>query len=475
MENGMSLLVKKIKFLVTLTISSDGKSELTLYGKFNAMPTIKESCFSIATNQYDIINGITSYNQKITLIDCDISGEEINRNGIINQTIIPSKVLYGVSLSSLDEIKFNGILLNLAYLPKWFPNNNLKQKMNEIGSNITEFSLTYTYPPKVELQIEDFQLTINRFLNEKGDYNRTIQLNEGANFILKFEEFYEIDFLLDNYVRPLRDLITFSTEMPSFVISIYVTSTKILHEITSIRKSYPSQIEVITVKNFSRENEEEHIYSDRFLLKYIDISSNSAEFFRKWFYLYRQLKDIYGFLLAPVYNRNLYLQNIFFGTIQAVEGYHRSLMFDDTNHYFNQIDLDPKIYGSIKKKVEQYFPNEESEWVKKKLQYNEPSLKTRILHLINYVCFRLHLRIDAKANIAKRAAYYRNFLAHPQKNIKITDSEYDEIILIEDFLTNILKLNILIELGLTQKFLHNVILRKMRYSFDAINKFYFNQ
>lgn len=455
----------------TLVVFNNGKSELTLYGLFtNPTAEMKSSIF-IKPLHFNLINGLTTYGQEITLIDCYISGEEKNVDGISKQTLNPSRVLLGVLLSDIADIKFDRMILNLAYLPEWFTNNSFRQKMNENENHVNEFSLTYSSPPKVKLAIEDFHITINRFLEKDEYYQKSIKLTQGANFIIDLNESYEVDYLLDNYVRPLRDLITFSTRVPSFINSLVVSSTKILNKPELIGDSSHLQIEVIFENSFFHVVPEERLSSDQFLIKYEDISNQCENFFKNWFRLYNQLRNVYAFLLAPVYNSNMYFQNIFFNLIQAVEGYHRTLLFDAAEPFFNQIDLDSRLYEEIKKQVIESFSEEESNWIKKKLQYNEPSLRKRILHLINYIRFKLGIEMPSKDFIAKRAAHYRNFLAHPHKNIITNDNVYKEIIFIENSLSSILKMNLLIELGLSKEFLNNLFDRKMKYSFEAIDNF----
>lgn len=454
---------EKQKFPGTLIISSNGKVNLHLFGKLEEKSEIGKSIIvggEIVT--FPIINGTTIDGKEITLVNCELTEENMNVNGIINQTYSPSFTYVGKIFKNIDDLKFNSISISLSYLSSWFKDTGFLQHTEYKRDTISEYELTYSFPKEIEIPYHDYKLSIFRTFKKIGSFKKGLELKEDIHFSISLNDYFEIEHLFEKFIRPLQNLMTLSTNKPSLITELYVYSTDVDNN------GSPLSLEVLFEKSFWEEDGLKDIIRSRMLLRAEDIEQGFEIFFKNWFRLSNELIDVYSFLFAPLYNKNMYLQNQYFTIIQAVEGFHRSLLDDKGNNIFKQTALTENEYNKKKELIKKCIPKEHRDWFYSKTQYNEPSLKDRIVDLIEYIQNNIGTKLFDSDLFAKKAADFRNMLAHPKSERTIPETEFESVVYIQETLIYILYLITFIELGFAKKFILRIVQEELSFFIDKV-------
>ena len=201
--------------------------------------------------KYPIILGyLSGENQKITLHECWQKKYSLN-SGLSTEHLNPSIVFLGTHFYSLDEISFKKVKIHYDTLSYFLKDSGFKVKIKTISPDkfiLDEYSLTYSYPESIDVNLEEVELKFNFEINLPLSIKNEMVLSEKPFIIINSKFSKTLDNWISDYIDPLRFLLSFSTMMPSTVqnLNVYIETENnpvevIFHQQESNLKQPPRQ------------------------------------------------------------------------------------------------------------------------------------------------------------------------------------------------------------------------------------------
>lgn len=431
----------------TLSFSSDQVPKLNLFGDFSDIQNIQDIQKKLETGiEYPVINGyLTKNSEPVTLCKCQQKKEF--KTGIQTSEIYSQYVLKGYHFCSLDEIKFQGVLVQYDYLEQWvnLPNIDLKAILDdEQTTACKEINLIQKVHDPITIgELNDcFIMIIDepfinperiKYANFFGWNRREILLKEKKKILIKskqereFKDFLDIIYLIQNFLTFACGQII----LPSNIETAIIDKTKeidpvhfqIFNNIKIIEKEKPFPIEIFYQVSSPLVNKQS-FDSKHILFKYTDIKNQVDIALDNWQNIQENLTSIIDLYLGLHYIPVRHANDYFLTLAQAIEGFHRI--------YYKGKYCDDCSFNKIKQELEKTFLSElknydisESfhESLLRKIEYwNEYSLKERLEDLFNNKelsdCLPDNFLslLEEKRDFIKQVRDTRGSLTHPDAN-----------------------------------------------------------
>ncbi len=360
--------------------------------------------------KYPIVHGYLigdpGTSQKVTL--CNSYLKNKFENGYPTSELYPEFILKGYHFSSLDEIEFQGIIVQYEYLEKWvnlpnieiacIPHPNkadtyqeiiLNQKVNEpieIGKindcSITIIDLPFLNPPYVQ--------SINLLATLGRNWDRSeILIKEQKKILIKPDSPKNLKFFLDivdliqefltfgcgQIILPLKIETTIIANNQEFETQLFNGESRVIQ--TERQRAFPINI---FYKVTSPLINKVSFNGSLILFKFTDIRESSATVLKNWQNIREKISSIIEIYLGlydiPVRHKN----DLFLALAQAIEGFHRIYCGGDY--------CDKKTFKKIKKQLNKTFSSELKKYdideayyeslLRKTEYWNEYSLKERL-------------------------------------------------------------------------------------------------
>lgn len=430
--NGLWWLPENIEDEVSgkLTIYENGGIILDLTGFF--IETNSEEISVIREmnklREYNIIRGTARTGGEITLHNCkDYIRRTPFGSGTIHAYISCETAYLNRDFENEEEIKFNRFDLRFPYLREWLWLFGFDADIEDQNN----WTLSFKRPDEYRYHLGNDSISIKTFASYKEDgYKKIAEQVSYFNFLLN-EKLSFIEFK-EKFLIPTQNFISFVTDTHNWVEDIAVKYENENRDelLTKIHHLFP----------FKRESKARntHPRDCLFWLKKSDLEFN--DIFKKWMDIHTELNPVFDLYLAVVFNKNFFPKTRFINLIQACETYH------SFRYGSNLIDEDE--HSARVKSVVSTIPEEHKEWANDTLYHsNYKSLKNRLIELFEAVNFLYDSYISSFDKLTTKLKDTRNYYTHYNENLKDKAATGEELILLTEIISTLLKSHILKELG----------------------------
>ncbi len=436
--------MKKVKYSGIWWLPSQPERRIAGDLEFNDKDGILLSLFEVLSNEdkdEDIICGVASTAEKITLIECQYVGISIfSKDTISTRTCryALSKIIIGENINSIEDIKIEWIEMRLPYLEKWIQRHGIAMKI--LPSDL--INVESISNPIIQHEIGSVSV---EFVNKVMFDNNLFSDNKVA-----FEDYYYLKIAdknnsnLEHYMDTLTLIIMRFFAMiwsePIFPLEVNIKCKGCANAL-----KYISSITQHTI-------EESIIKKPMFI--YRDMAGNFEEIMNKWFEKSNRLEFIFNLYFGIIYNVEMFIEQKFMFLIQALEVYHRltqtgKYLTDDETKEIRDI-----MINSIPEKIELT----KKEILKSKLNYlNEITLKERVLFILNKYKTIIEEIIPDIEEFAKKVRNTRNYYTHFSKDDSKPVFEDEELFIASEQLKILVEICILSEIGFTDEKIATII------------------
>lgn len=411
----------------------------------------------------DIILGITSNGKLVTLYKCLESRSLESIPGFTTSSFIASMVFLGHHFENGENIQFDSLSLSYSHLEEWIGITGFQSDIEtDLENRFTRYRVNYSFPEKVEVKINNFNISFDFKFNIGGDRIKEINLEQKTFIKIELHEKIHFNDLQRNICYHIQNFLSLAmgrAVRPLIIIGkIKVRKTDLpdgdaVYKDTSIFYS---------IKNFP--NLSETLNPFNILFTFRDIADDFEKYLRNWFAKTEILQPAHDLYFGTLYSSSMYLSHKFLSLIHAVESYHRRI--------YNGKYLSDDDYAQIYKTLTSAIPSEIysgfRKSLKQKLKYhNEFSLRKRMKEILEKCGDLLGLLIQDTKGFIEDVVNTRNFLIHFDKSIETKAKSGQELYRLVQKMEFIIKICFLIELEIPMTTIKTLISRNQKYQFLA--------
>jgi hypothetical protein len=294
-----------------LSYSRDEGIVLSLFGSLGPLPQ------SIpAERSFPVVHGLLWNSQigpQVTLMDCRLSGLQMNAPGIMREAYRVSRVFGGAHLLAAEDFLFDRVRLGLSGLSSWAEVlTGLDARSRRSEPNTSDYTLRWLSPSPSRGKLRGATFT----LDASAKYNfapRTLSITEEVHLEIESDQPSPIDALSATYVHPIQNFLTLATDRPNAIADYKVT-----------RRDKGNPITVIERYAFSDESATADLLPQDMLFTLRDVKDRLPRLLAKWVDLSKELSDFFGSYFSAYYSGPTLVDFQFLLAAQSVETYGRA-------------------------------------------------------------------------------------------------------------------------------------------------------
>ncbi|WP_125184836.1 HEPN domain-containing protein [Leptospira kmetyi] len=305
-----------------LTIKNDGSHSLEVFGAF------RESQHFESTKT---VYGFSEKGKEISLLQVTDGGWEVSMPGFAISRYSGSYALIGGHFLDKSQFKVCAVRVRVPYLMEWHGNSGFSEKHeNDKEGNLLKFTIEYSFPKTLKVQIDELQVSIAPVFRIKGDRINAAELNQ--------ETFLQVEVptsrsFTEVYYPSVDNMLKFF----SFAVGAPIRPDKILAYTESIESKY--LVEVYVAFAIIMERSSKRIARQEMRFTFNHIGSIADQVLSAWLLNSQRILPAINQYFAGLHNDNLFLENEFLNITQALEVLHRTLYKGDFNFRERLIDL----------------------------------------------------------------------------------------------------------------------------------------
>jgi hypothetical protein len=457
---------KELRFSGVLTYDRKKGGKLELFGNF------ENKRFLHDFKNEEIIQGVTSDSEHITLVDCLMISPGEGRFRVGKEYGTPSVkykielILEGVHIDKKDDLKFQQLSARIQNLDEWIGIYGFSRP--EYGRQNKEIHISCKLPSNIEFQINndwngqfffsfDAPLQPQKVTVTQNIYfHMSSQSEHSLTDVLRYFYWFQHFLVLGLHRKTYWQEITLCSER-------FTTQLTNTIKLTSI-KLYPYNIDYETVESQRAD----------MLFSYQDIKTEFPSLIKNWFEKYELLEHQFNLLFANFYMDKIFSENTFLNLARAAESFHAKTHEGETKMDADKYEemkkcilefVDKKMEERFLKSVEhqdahvvRYLNQEYHSWLKEKFNFgNQLTLHDRLSSLVD-TCSNevLNSVLGDKETFLRQVKQSRNFYTHYSEPKKHTLKDGDLYILSEK-LKLLLVCAFLLEIGMEHQKLSSLL------------------
>jgi hypothetical protein len=438
----------------TLTFSEDSGAYLDLLG------TIEDVMHIIgrkAVGVFPVIQGMTTSGKKITLTDCFEAGSTIGSGGFPTARYRANIAFVGEHFNTPSDILLSDLTVEYQHLREWTCVQGLSY--SETPGPPKGFQYAYAIPDSIifnlpALEEMEFEISFSCNIGYKRD---EVKLREQAWCEMTPKQ----PLSFKNYERAIfgmQDFLAFAVAHPVRPLSLYGTVANGTYFIEFDGEKIARNTTVSIYFSVRRVPGDTEILHPVIMMFPLDsVKERVGTLVDNWFVKRESLRPVFDLFFAVLKGTDLYSENRFLFTIQALETYHRRV---------NQLDdAAREKHNQRVQNIVDLVPDEDKEFVQGKLRYGyEPSLQTRLTKLIKKHKRAAALFISNPWTFAEKCVTTRNYLTHYEPSLKdkaVTNSS--ELYDLSQDLKLLLELCLLEEIGFSPEEIENLTRKRLNF------------
>ena len=430
--------------------------KLQLFGNLdNKSPTL-QSLLSGNYSSFDLIHGHTSdKNRCVTLCGCSVIRSDASLSSPDRGTLVLRCTVAYIGHEWLTEVEedFAQVSVSYSYLLDWVEGAGFKRTKAHPGEQAKSLSISYEVPEPLTGQAADYQVSLDRVIDEKLSYP-LVTLQERALFSISHSVGLSLTEWLSRCVKPLQYLLSLAIDRPTSVQNLSVV-VEVEKDESSKANPAKTPLRVIYQPVSNVEQETRLADSDTlFLLK--DTEMVFGDLIAKWFALYDSYNIVCDLYFSARHSPRPFLSGRFLVLAQAAEIFHRQR--------FPGGALLKDEFKQRRKEIVDSVPEALQGWTKEKLTWsNELTLKERIKKLYDHTARVMNHLVDDRDSFVKLVGDTRNYYTHFGSGLQKRAAEGEELHYLAEALRYMLAACLLLELGFTEDRIEELFLRNRRF------------
>lgn len=433
-----------------LSFSNTDGLELKLFGAFKELPDIG------STSEYELIFGLANGKQ-ITLFDCMESGTRLTVPGMLTQRFWARAGCIGRHLAPLAQQRFHKVNVQYSHLAEWTQSSGFETDWKTSKDDLKEYHLKFSYPAEVQANTDAGKISISYGFEYRPNAISEITLRQSVHFRVEPTEALTFDAMLNQFVRPLQNLLTLATRKANSVTG--VSMFPVHEDVAASEGVRDSPIEFLYQQSFRPDSQPEKTLTPYDMLFSLpDINDRFNHTIQSWFRVADELDSVCSLFFGLRYASRVYSEWEFLNLAQAAESYHR--------RRFKSRVLSDKEHRTRTKAILQSVPEEHRSWLKDKLTHsNEPTLRERLRELISSTSHIVGPLLQDKEDFIKKVADTRNYLTHYDPRLRKKMPEARQLYTLQLVLTFVIETLLLNELGFSLERSAELFQRNQQYTY----------
>lgn len=419
-------------------------TELELYGSLSGDKFLPEFI-----NQ-DIILGITSNSEQITLFSCNmIKSDGANlvvegESGKPSTTYYIEYLLKGLHAHNSNELIFDKISSELFNLGEWIGISGFDQ-INNFFQDTTKkdiISVEYILPKNIEFKINKNTKGQFSFRAKQSDhtrYQKTVTVSQSVEFqVLSDNEKSMTELLKDLYT--FQNFLSLALYKSTYPLSITLSGEKHKRD-NGNGEFYRKAIKLyLSSRNFKSN---EKAKSDmEMIFSYWKIKSDFSSIIYNWYSKYELLEPALDLVFEQFYNGNIFSINTFLNLAQSAETFHARI-------HKQQTKIPREQFKQMKKHILKITPNEYHSWLNEQFNFgNNLNLHSRLTELADKYSNNILDRIlGEKHKFVSDVKNSRNYYTHYSTDVQKRALKGAELYYLSEKLKILLVCSFLMEVG----------------------------
>lgn len=369
-------------------------AELSLYGNFGS----PQGIFHDSTQRTEVIHGIASSGENITLYKCYRSSGYFGSSGFPTSSYYANIVFVGVHFAP-EKVTFRALEIECTHLNEW-----ANFRAFDIPFSTSRRALIrYKQPKPVVARLkEGLKVTIGaRWMGLSHSlYQKQASIQERAYIRIDTRKETPFDEMSD-LVSHMQNLLSFAFSDATPHLRIEGLTRYAVQQLLNRTAQRPVQVFTRPLGTASDKNITPH----DMLFDLADLRDNIQEFLSNWYGKREKLKPVYDLYFGTLYRPGVYVETRFMNIVQAIESYHRR-----TSN--NQI-MGKEQYQAMKKAIVHSVPTQYRKWLMDQLAYgDEPRLYDRLIEIISLSQPTSDMVTENAENFARSITDTRNYNTH---------------------------------------------------------------
>jgi hypothetical protein len=347
--------------------------------------------------EHPVIHGITADGKLVTLFGGTETGGQMQLFSEVGETMVTAPRAYvGNHFASEAAAGFRRISLRLTYLDAWFPAPWIERQIDlDSKGRLRRGVLTFEPGKGAKVKLPFGTLSFDHDFSASGDQRRDAHFAQTAWIVATTDRRQPLSWWETTVVKPLRHLISLSTELPVWVEDIrlrpWVTKTD-------------DEVEVVWANDRIPEVREDP-HQARMLLWFGDLADRLDAALGDWFAVVDEIPQVLDQFFGTYNTARSFAQTRFTMTASAAEAYHRERI--------GGRDAPPDVHKKRMRQAREGVDKEFRKWLDERLGRNEPTFQRRIKELCESVpeVAKLIVGDDLEA-FAKPVREARNLRTH---------------------------------------------------------------
>lgn len=264
--------------------------------------------------EHPTVLGVTALGQSVTLVDAHESGGNTNLLAPdAGDTVITAARAYvGGHYRREDQAAFRSVVLELSGLSNWFPPPLIDRQLETSAGQLKQAILSFEPADDVTIEMPFGSLAFGYTFGASGNLRTEAHFQQHARVVATHRHKQPLAWWLRTVVKPLRFLLSLTTEDPTVVEAIYLRPRP---------GSSDGQVEVVWANDVPPERPERH--AAEMLFWFADLEDRFADAMRDWFAAVDEAEVIFNQYFATLNTARSYGETRFLMTVQAAEAYQR--------------------------------------------------------------------------------------------------------------------------------------------------------
>jgi len=341
--------------------------------------------------------------REYTLINCHTAQFNLRVPGIVTQQLRPfGGVLVGCNHPDPSADDFDRLTIDiehLAELASW--SHITHHRSSSDGETIDELAIEYEHPRALTADLRDERVQLASEWRTGSSGVGHSEVVETVRFVVDTRAPTSLHALVERYVAPLRDLVTFAAQTPPVIRSVRVAgpfSTEQTASGRTIKRALELLLPFLEGRAARR--------PERLRRRLLSIPTDPRGFralIGSWLRIREELAPVIDLRFAATYARFMYGENRFANAVQSVEALHRRVLVGDPDP--SDIEARDAALDAC--------PPEHRPWLESKLQYaHEPTLRRRLRETLDFIGSGIKPVIGHRGRFVNAVVTTRNALTH---------------------------------------------------------------
>lgn len=347
--------------------------------------------------EHPSIVGITADGKAVTLVAAAEAGGQMNLFAPeAGDTIITAPRAYiGDHFRRESDARFRRLILKVSRLDSWFPPRPIDRQIETRGRRLARSVLTYEPAPDVVVDLGFAKLEFGHDFAARGNLRTEATLTQSATVVATTNRKQPLDWWLRNVVKPLRYLLTLSTELPTAVTNI---------RLSPWAKAEGRTVEVVWDEDLPADDRGE-LHQAQMLVWFGDLIDRFEPALQSWARSVDQLEEVLDQFFATFHPSRSFVETRFTMTVSAAEAYHRRRI--------GGTDAPPDIHRERARQARRGVDRVYLDWLNQRIASNEPTLLRRVHELCQSVPEVTALVVGADIeSFGREVRDARNFRTH---------------------------------------------------------------